>query len=148
MLPSQEEVLRVKKRVPPTATEESRWAEVYMVLFPDADAGSLPTPFYEDESTEPRQAVTSLLGSKTEEDAGAASAWLCNPADYEEYLSSSLPSRVQRELERQVREEFGFGGDERQTWHVVNMVQQLQLTLFKEFKQERTVGLLQSDGGG
>lgn len=44
MMPCQEEVLRVKKRVPPNTTEESRWAEVYMVLFPDADAGELPTP--------------------------------------------------------------------------------------------------------
>lgn len=44
MLPSQEEVLRVKKRVPPDTTEEQRWAEVYMILFPDADADSLPTP--------------------------------------------------------------------------------------------------------
>lgn len=44
MLPCQEEVLRVKKRVPPDTTEEQRWAEVYMILFPDADADSLPTP--------------------------------------------------------------------------------------------------------
>lgn len=44
MLPSQEEILRVKKRVPPNTTEEDRWNEMYLVLFPDADAGALPTP--------------------------------------------------------------------------------------------------------
>lgn len=44
MLPSQEESLRVKKRVPPNTTEEQRWNEVYMVLFPGASAESLPTP--------------------------------------------------------------------------------------------------------
>lgn len=44
MLPSQEEILRVKKRVPPNTTEEDRWNEMYLVLFPEADAGSLPTP--------------------------------------------------------------------------------------------------------
>lgn len=44
MLPSQEEILRVKKRVPPNTTEEDRWNEMYMVLFPDADVEALPTP--------------------------------------------------------------------------------------------------------
>lgn len=43
-MPSQEEVLRVKKRVPPNTTEEQRWNEVYMVLFPDAGPESVPTP--------------------------------------------------------------------------------------------------------
>lgn len=44
MLPSQEEALRVKKRVPPSTTDEQRWNEVYLVLFPRARAGQLPTP--------------------------------------------------------------------------------------------------------
>lgn len=44
MLPSQEEVLRVKKRVPPNTTEEQRWNEVYLVLFPETEAGAFPTP--------------------------------------------------------------------------------------------------------
>lgn len=44
MLPSQEESLRVKKRVPPNTTEEDRWNEMYMVLFPDADIKALPSP--------------------------------------------------------------------------------------------------------
>lgn len=44
MLPCQEESLRVKRRVPPNTTEEQRWNEVYMVLFPDASVESLPTP--------------------------------------------------------------------------------------------------------
>lgn len=44
MLPSQEEALRVKKRVPPNTTEEARWNEVYLVLFPEEGADGLPTP--------------------------------------------------------------------------------------------------------
>lgn len=44
MLPCQEESLRVKKRVPPNTREEDRWNEMYMVLFPNTDAGALPTP--------------------------------------------------------------------------------------------------------
>lgn len=43
MLPSQEEALRIKKRVPPNTTEEQRWNEVYLVLFPE-EMGALPSP--------------------------------------------------------------------------------------------------------
>lgn len=44
MLPSQEEALRVKKRVPPNTSEEQRWNEVYMVVFPEERPDALPTP--------------------------------------------------------------------------------------------------------
>ncbi|KAJ4410962.1 hypothetical protein N0V82_009113 [Gnomoniopsis sp. IMI 355080] len=142
MLPSQEEVLRVKKRVPPDTTEEQRWVEVYMVLFPDADANSLPTPFYEDEASETRQ--TKEQSSKLEE---ATPNWFCSPSDYEQYLTRSLPPRVQRELERQIQREFGFFGDDNQTCRVIDMVQKLQLRLFKQFEQERTAGVTQDNGG-
>lgn len=43
MMPSQEEALRIKKRVPPNTTEEQRWNEVYLVLFPE-ETGALPSP--------------------------------------------------------------------------------------------------------
>lgn len=43
MMPSQEEALRIKKRVPPNTTEEQRWNEVYLVLFPEEN-GALPSP--------------------------------------------------------------------------------------------------------
>lgn len=44
MMPSQEEALRVKKRVPPNTAEEQRWNEIYVVLFPESTPDSLPTP--------------------------------------------------------------------------------------------------------
>lgn len=44
MMPSQEEALRVKKRVPPNTNEEQRWNEIYVVLFPESTPDSLPTP--------------------------------------------------------------------------------------------------------
>lgn len=43
MMPSQEEALRIKKRVPPNTTEEQRWNEVYLILFPE-ETGVLPSP--------------------------------------------------------------------------------------------------------
>lgn len=163
MLPSQEETLRVKKRVPPNTTEEQRWNEVYMVLFPDAGVDSLPTPcrlnflaghftlfmrltntcaVYEDEPAEPPRPVEP--STKPDDDS---SVWFCSSSDYEEYLSRSLPPRVQRELERQVQHEFGFFGDTTQTRRVVDMVQQMQLRLFKQYEKGRNSGLEQPDSG-
>lgn len=63
--------------------------------------------------------------------------WLCSASEYERYLSQSLPPRVQRELEREVQREFGFVGDAAQTQKVVDMVQKLQLRLFRQFESER-----------
>ncbi|KAF3760959.1 hypothetical protein M406DRAFT_343103 [Cryphonectria parasitica EP155] len=149
MMPSQEEALRVKKRVPPNTTEEQRWNEVYMVLFPDSGLDSLPTPFYEDDQTDPRNATETSLFTKFN-DSPDGDAWFCSPSDYEQYLSRSLPQRVQRELERQIQKDFGFFGDETQTRRVVDMVQKLQLRLFRQFQQEgegRHTGL-GSDGCG
>lgn len=76
-----------------------------------------------------------------------SSDWFCSPSDYEQCLSNSLPPRVQRELERQVQQDFGFFGDEQQTQRVVDMVQQLQLRLFKQLKQERKYGAPQNGAG-
>lgn len=133
MLPGQEEALRIKKRVPPNTTEEQRWNEVYMVLFPEEQADALPTPFYEDEHP---GVYNSIAGSSKSD--SASDTWLCSPSEYEQYLSRSLPTRVQRELERDVQREFGFVGDAVQTRKVVDMVQKLQLRLFRQFQQGAT----------
>ncbi|KAI3393401.1 hypothetical protein diail_4296 [Diaporthe ilicicola] len=129
MLPSQEEALRVKKRVPPNTTEEQRWNEVYLVLFPE-ETGALPSAFYEDEPAEIRVAESSKQSDPSD-------PWLCSASEYESYLSQTLPPRVQRELEREIQREFGFVGDAAQTRKVVDMVQKLQLRLFRQFENER-----------
>lgn len=77
----------------------------------------------------------------------ASPSWFCSPLDYEQYLTRRLPPRVQRELERQIQRDFGFFGDDHQTGRVVDMVQKLQLRLFKQFEQERKAGLTQDNGG-
>lgn len=69
--------------------------------------------------------------------AETSDSWLCSASEYERYLSQSLPPRVQRELEREVQREFGFVGDAAQTRKVVDMVQKLQLRLFRQFESER-----------
>ncbi|KUI56668.1 putative serine/threonine-protein kinase tsuA [Cytospora mali] len=131
MLPNQEEALRIKKRVPPNTTEEQRWYEVYMVLFPGEQADALPAPFYEDEALGMQNSVD---GSSKQD--SASDTWLCKTSEYEQYLSRGLPPRVQRELEREVQREFGFVGDAAQTRKVVDMVQKLQLRLFRQFERE------------
>lgn len=97
---------------------------------------------YEDEPSEMRQ--PNEQSSKQEE---ASSNWFCSPLDYEQYLGRSLPPQIQRELERQIQRDFGFFGDENQTGRVVDMVQKLQLKLFKQFQQERKAGSSQDNGG-
>lgn len=76
------------------------------------------------------------MSAKLNQDSPDGGAWFCSPSDYEQYLSRSLPPRVQRELERQVQQDFGFFGDEAQTKRMVDIVQKLQLRLFREFQQE------------
>lgn len=87
-------------------------------------------PVYEDEQTEIRMPENS-------KQTDSSDPWLCTASEYERYLSQSLPPRVQRELEREVQREFGFVGDEAQTRKVVDMVQKLQLRLFRQFESER-----------
>lgn len=76
-----------------------------------------------------------------------ADEWFCTPAEYEQYLSRSLPPRVQRELEKQVQEELlsstgllgvvGGGGQEEQARAVVGLLQRMQLRLFRQLEHER-----------
>lgn len=75
--------------------------------------------------------------------------WFCTPAEYEQYLSRSLPPRVQRELERQVQEELsGFVEDETQARAVVGLVQRMQLRLFRQFDQEKRNTRVGDGNGG
>lgn len=92
-----------------------------------------PTPHRDEEEMRSKAAHNNTTTTpSTPQDS-----WFCNPADYEAYLSRSLPSRAQRELERQVQSEFGFFGDATQTRRVVEMVQAMQLRLFRQFRDER-----------
>ncbi|KAI0479438.1 hypothetical protein GGR56DRAFT_635030 [Xylariaceae sp. FL0804] len=38
--------LRVRKRNAPGATEEQRWKEIYLILFPNANRHAIPSPYY------------------------------------------------------------------------------------------------------
>lgn len=88
--------------------------------------------------------------SKAEVDSGTGTApeWFCTPAEYEQYLSRSLPARVQRELEKQVQEELDFVGDETQARAVVGLVQRMQMRLFRQFEQERGRNPAGGEGNG
>lgn len=149
MMPCQEEALRVKRRVPATTTEEWKWGEAYGVLFPESqgDGGAeLPSPFYEDgaggvvapgAAADPLVAVSGAAGSGAAE---PASGGLGVASEYERYLGGgSLPPDIQRDLEEEVRREFGFVGDAAQTSKVVDMVRRLQLRLFQRYEESRRV---------
>lgn len=40
----QEKKLRSRKKAQPNMTDEDKWVEIYMILFPDDDPDSVPTP--------------------------------------------------------------------------------------------------------
>ncbi|KAH6896814.1 hypothetical protein B0T10DRAFT_475159 [Thelonectria olida] len=65
-----------KVRHAPGATITQTWGEIYMVLFPDIDEGSIPGPFFETLST------------------SAGLSHLIDPQEYETYLKDHLPRRV------------------------------------------------------
>ncbi|KAJ9156221.1 Protein kinase [Pleurostoma richardsiae] len=128
MMPCQEEALRVKKRAAPNTTEEQRWAEVYKILFPGEDPALMPSPYYEDEARpEPSPPLSSWHTTKD----GAALS------EYEKYLSGELPSQVRRELETEIKREFGLVADETQMGKVVDIARRLQLRLFRHYETEQ-----------
>lgn len=78
-----------------------------------------------------------------------ATEWFCTPSEYEQYLGQSLPSRVQRELEKQVQDELAFvGDDEAQARAVVGLVQRMQLKLFRQLALEKKRNTGVGEGGG
>lgn len=40
----QEKKLRSRKKATADTTDEDKWREIYMILFPDDDLASIPTP--------------------------------------------------------------------------------------------------------
>jgi len=88
----------------------------------------LPLLDYEDEARpEPSPPLSSWHTTKD----GAALS------EYEKYLSGELPSQVRRELETEIKREFGLVADETQMGKVVDIARRLQLRLFRHYETEQ-----------
>ncbi|VBB74117.1 Putative protein of unknown function [Podospora comata] len=83
----QEKKLRSRKKAQPNMTDEDKWVEIYMILFPDDDPDSVPTPYYDDQDDDNATPASGL---------GSGSSDL---EDYATFLRREMPTLVRRELE-------------------------------------------------
>ncbi|KAK0660058.1 hypothetical protein QBC41DRAFT_43970 [Cercophora samala] len=89
----QEKKLRSRKKAQPNMTDEDKWVEIYMILFPDDDPDSVPTPYYDDQDDDTATPASGL---------GSGSSDL---EDYASFLRREMPTLVRRELEVLFRNE-------------------------------------------
>ncbi|KAH9988127.1 hypothetical protein F4779DRAFT_632307 [Xylariaceae sp. FL0662B] len=80
--PATETKLKVRKKPRPGVTDEQRWREIYLILFPDANPNALPSPYYDGRD--------SLGFSKDAQD------W----STLEKRMRKVLPGLVQKKVER------------------------------------------------
>ncbi|KAK4172880.1 hypothetical protein QBC36DRAFT_304124 [Triangularia setosa] len=83
----QEKKLRSRKKAQPNMTDEDKWVEIYMILFPDDDPDAIPTPYYDDQDDDTATPASGL---------GSGSGDI---EDYTTFLRREMPTLVRRELE-------------------------------------------------
>ncbi|KAK4209627.1 hypothetical protein QBC37DRAFT_430117 [Rhypophila decipiens] len=118
----QEKRLRSRKKAQPCMTDEDKWREIYMILFPDDDQDSIPSPYYDDMDINER-----------EEGGGGAETAL---EDYATFVRREMPTLVRRELEVLFEDEFK-DIDERLRPRVAKIVLELQPKLLNLYKQSQ-----------
>ncbi|KAK5652662.1 hypothetical protein OQA88_10256 [Cercophora sp. LCS_1] len=115
-----EKLLRSRKGKNKEASEVDKWNEMYMILFPEADSTSLPSPYYEYSPTE-----GNTPGSPEDEFVR-----------YEQFLRRELPGRVRQELETRIDERLN-PIEEGLRDELVEIVRDMQLQLFELYKASR-----------
>ncbi|KAH6855545.1 hypothetical protein B0I37DRAFT_411529 [Chaetomium sp. MPI-CAGE-AT-0009] len=117
----QERRLRSRKKTHADMTDEDKWREIYMILFPDDEQDAIPSPYY-DES----------------DDAGESSDPNCfgELEDYATFIRQEMPTLVRRELETLFREEFQ-DIEERVRPRIADIVLNLQPRLLGLYKQSQ-----------
>ncbi|AEO70981.1 uncharacterized protein THITE_127193 [Thermothielavioides terrestris NRRL 8126] len=118
----QEKRLRSRKKTHPGMTDEDKWREIFMILFPDDDPNSVPSPYYSEAEDEGEGG--SLHGAGELE-------------DYATFIRREMPTLVRRELEALFRHEFQ-DIEERIRPRVAEIVLNLQPRLLSLYKQSQT----------
>ncbi|KAK3358519.1 hypothetical protein B0T24DRAFT_540256 [Lasiosphaeria ovina] len=117
----QEKRLRSRKKVQNDMTDEDKWREIYMILFPDDDRETIPSPYYDELDEEADE--SSVGGSELEE--------------YATFIRREMPTLVRRELEMLFQDQFQ-DVDERVRPRVADIVLNLQPRLLRLFKQSQS----------
>ncbi|SPO04555.1 uncharacterized protein DNG_07240 [Cephalotrichum gorgonifer] len=87
---AQERQLKSRKKTEMNRTDEGKWREMYLILFPDDDPETIPSPYQPDADVIPDTAVS---GSAT-------------PADFAVFARRELPHFVRSELETLLESDF------------------------------------------
>lgn len=165
---TQEKLLRSKKKAHKQMTEEEKWMEVYLILFPDLDPENLPTPCKcTFDSAPPHHLPPSsnfmadLLNEKqiwlyidyeySDLKQGKSGSPASELSRYEAFLRRELPLRVRQQLEVRIDEALSPIGEVLRA-QLVEIVRDMQLELFTIYKSLKTrandpVGSASSGGG-
>lgn len=138
---NQEKRLRSRKKAHADTSDEAKWREIYMILFPDDDPSSIPSPC---ESAWPCSLPSIATNRHTkdynEEDDEFDVQGLSvteNLEDYATFVRREMPTLVRRELEALFRAEFR-DVEERVRPRVAEIVLSLQPRLLSLYKQSQT----------
>ncbi|KAL2158714.1 hypothetical protein VTH06DRAFT_4196 [Thermothelomyces fergusii] len=117
----QEKKLRSRKKTHADMTDEDKWREIYMILFPDDDPDTIPSPYYSEA-----------------EDGGDNhnSGFSGELEDYATFIRREMPTLVRRELERLFQEEYP-DIEERIRPRVADIVLSLQPRLLNLYRQSQ-----------
>ncbi|KAH6632854.1 hypothetical protein F5144DRAFT_488764 [Chaetomium tenue] len=116
----QEKRLRSRKKTHADMTDEDKWREIYMILFPDDEQSAIPSPYYESKG-----------GDENQELGGSGEL-----EDYATFIRREMPTLVRRELETLFREEFQ-DVEERVRPQIADIVLNLQPRLLGLYKQSQ-----------
>ncbi|KAL2196686.1 hypothetical protein P885DRAFT_36905 [Corynascus similis CBS 632.67] len=118
----QEKKLRSRKKTHADMTDEEKWREIYLILFPDDDSSSIPSPYYNESEDGGGGDQSSGLSGELE--------------DYATFIRREMPTLVRRELETLFREEFQ-DVEELLRPRVAEIVLNLQPRLLDLYKQSQ-----------
>ncbi|KAK3307688.1 uncharacterized protein B0T15DRAFT_393551 [Chaetomium strumarium] len=118
----QEKRLRSRKKTQADTTDEAKWREIYMILFPDDDVAAIPSPYYDE--------------SDANGEGGSTSSGSGEFEDYATFIRREMPTLVRRELEVLFRDEFR-DVEERLRPRMAEIVLNLQLRLLSLYKQSQ-----------
>ncbi|KAK4184245.1 hypothetical protein QBC35DRAFT_392137 [Podospora australis] len=120
----QEKRLRSRKKTQADMTDEDKWREIYLILFPDDHPDSVPTPYYDAPEDEETDTPASGTGSGSELE------------DYASFVRREMPTLVRRELEALFQNELA-DVEERLKPKVEQIVLGLQPRLMSLYKQSQ-----------
>jgi len=130
----QEKRLRSRKKSRPNMTEEERWTEIYMILFPEDETGTLPSPCKcSHRHSKPQPSSFCLVVYDTISQGAEAGAPGIGLKDYSAFLDQEMPLVVHQELETAFQNDL-CGVEESHRPQIERFIVEQQRRLFNRFE--------------